>query len=125
MTEVLSYQIGLLIGKCNSGKTKLMQRMLDHQIPAMDMEWDYVTRYSSTGEEDPDVIQGNSYSEIYDMDESFPNMFPKHAVVWMDDPPPKAKTNKKYYTAANYLFCNGRHRGYSAFICCQDPSGYV
>ena len=77
---------------------------------------------SSTGEDDPDVIQGNSYSEIYDMDESFPNMFPKHAIDWMDDPPPKAKTNKKYYSAANHLFCNGRHRGYSTFICCQDPS---
>jgi len=91
------------------------------------MQWDYRTAFSSTQNE---KLQTRPYKDLGEIMETFPTLKPKHALAVMDDPPPHH--HDSFRSTINHLFCNGRHKGYSPILCCQevgflakDKMGYV
>jgi len=50
--------------------------------------------------------------------EMFPMLKPKHCLAIMDDTPPHK--HDAFKSTINHLFCNGRHKGYTLILCCQE-----
>ena len=109
----------ILIGQSDSGKTDIVEGILDGDIPALSMQWDYTVAFSSTINRKLDT---KPYTELGDMLETFPSLMKQdrveHGVVVFDDPPPHK--HDKFRATVNHLFCNGRHKGYSIILCVQE-----
>ena len=111
----------ILIGQSDSGKTDIVEGILDGDIPSLSMQWDYTVAFSSTINRKLDT---RDYIELGDVVETFPNLVKpdkvEHGVVVFDDPPPHK--HDKFRATINHLFCNGRHKGYSVILCVQEVS---
>ena len=81
------------------------------------MQYNTYCAYSSTRD---NKLKAQPYREIRHPQESFPNMSPEHVIAIFDDPPPHK--HKMFHDTMNYMYCNGRHKGYSPIVCCQDVS---
>jgi len=75
----------VIIGQSESRKTDIVEGIINGEIPALAMQWDYRTAFSSTQN---DKLQTRPYKDLGEITETFPTLKPKHALVVMDDPPP-------------------------------------
>ena len=105
----------IIFGQSECGKTDIIRGILDGDISELSMQYDEYCALSSTKDDD---LKAVNYREIRHPTETFPDKRPLHVVCVFDDPPPtKHKTFKE---AVNYLYCNGRHKGFSPITSCQE-----
>lgn len=105
----------VIIGQSESGKSDIVKGILDGEIPELAMQYDEYCAFSTTVDDD---LQTAQYREIKHPLETFPDKNPNHVICVFDDPPPHR--HDAFKSAVNMLYCNGRHKGYSPILCCQE-----